>query len=157
MIQELIDGHLRAETTPDAEVPVLVLDINEKEADLMLATLDPLSSMAGRDEMKLRDLLDTVESHSAGISELLDGLIGEHPDFGNPDNWEEEWKGMPEFEQENVGPYHSIQIHFRGEEDIAGFKGLIGQDFTDKAKSIWFPALRADERNDNTATAYLDK
>lgn len=153
---ELIDGHLRAETTPDAEVPVLVLDINEKEADLMLATLDPLSGMAGRDEMKLKDLLDTVESHSAGISELLDGLIGEFSDFGNTDNWEEEWKGMPEFEQENAGPYHSIQIHFRGEEDIALFKGIIGQDFTDKAKSVWFPALRDDEINNNVNSSYID-
>ncbi len=29
---ELIDGHLRAETTPDMEVPVLVVDLDEKEA-----------------------------------------------------------------------------------------------------------------------------
>ena len=35
---ELIDGHLRAETTPDAMVPVLVLDVNEAEANLILAT-----------------------------------------------------------------------------------------------------------------------
>ena len=28
-----IDGHLRAETTPDADVPVLVLDVTEEEAD----------------------------------------------------------------------------------------------------------------------------
>src|SRR5437870_2773657 len=28
----LIDGHLRRETTPDQEVPVLVLDLNEDEA-----------------------------------------------------------------------------------------------------------------------------
>ena len=38
---ELIDGHLRVETTPDAMVPVLVLDVNEAEADKLLATLDP--------------------------------------------------------------------------------------------------------------------
>lgn len=153
---ELIDGHLRAETTPDAEVPVLVLDINEKESDLLLATLDPLANMAGRDELKLRDLLEGVESHSAGISELLDSLIGESPDFGNTDDWQKEWEGMPEFEQEDAGPYRSIQIHFRGEEDIAGFQTLIGQGFTDKAKSIWFPALRDDERNNNSDSAYID-
>ena len=29
---QLIDGHLRAETTPDQEVPVLVLDVTEEEA-----------------------------------------------------------------------------------------------------------------------------
>src|SRR5262245_50261171 len=36
----LIDGHLRAETTPDQEVPVLVLDVTEEEADKILLTLD---------------------------------------------------------------------------------------------------------------------
>ena len=45
----LIDGHLRAETTPDIEVPVLVTDLNEQEANLLLATLDPLAAMAVAD------------------------------------------------------------------------------------------------------------
>jgi len=70
----LVDGHLRAETTPDAEVPVLVLDINEEEADLMLATLDPLAAMAGRDEGLLDDLLSTVSSDSEGVMSLLADL-----------------------------------------------------------------------------------
>lgn len=39
----LIDGHLRAEVTPDTEVPVLVLDVDEAEAGRLLATLDPLA------------------------------------------------------------------------------------------------------------------
>src|SRR5882672_10013572 len=41
----LIDGHLRANTTPDAVVPVLILDVSEAESDKILATLDPLSAM----------------------------------------------------------------------------------------------------------------
>lgn len=35
---ELIDGHLRAETTPEAVVPVLVLDVTEAEAYKLLAS-----------------------------------------------------------------------------------------------------------------------
>ncbi len=42
----LMDGHLRAETTADQLVPVLVLDANEAEANKLLATLDPLAGMA---------------------------------------------------------------------------------------------------------------
>src|SRR5439155_5146083 len=38
---QLIDGHLRCDTTPDMEVPVLVLDVTEAEADKLLVTLDP--------------------------------------------------------------------------------------------------------------------
>ncbi len=41
---ELIDGHLRAETTPDQEVPVLVLDVDQDEANKLLTVLDPLAT-----------------------------------------------------------------------------------------------------------------
>jgi DNA modification methylase len=70
----LVDGHLRAETTPDATVPVLVLDINEAESDLMLATLDPLAAMAGRDEERLTELLSTVSSDNDTVNALLKTL-----------------------------------------------------------------------------------
>jgi ParB-like chromosome segregation protein Spo0J len=70
----LVDGHLRAETTPDSDVPVLVLDINEAEADLMLATLDPLAAMAGRDEERLTDLLAAVSSENDTVDALLKTL-----------------------------------------------------------------------------------
>ena len=70
----LVDGHLRAETTPDADVPVLVLDINAAEADLMLATLDPLAAMAGRDEERLSELLSTVSSDNDTVNALLQTL-----------------------------------------------------------------------------------
>src|ERR1043165_3043504 len=36
----LIDGHLRAEAASGADVPVLVLDVTEAEADKILATFD---------------------------------------------------------------------------------------------------------------------
>ena len=70
----LVDGHLRAETTPDATVPVLVLDIDEAESDLMLATLDPLAAMAGRDEERLTELLSTVSSDNDTVNALLETL-----------------------------------------------------------------------------------
>ncbi len=57
----LIDGHLRAETTPDEEVPVLVLDVSDAEADKLLATLDPLAGMAVADGEALARLLEGAE------------------------------------------------------------------------------------------------
>jgi len=71
---ELIDGHLRAETVGDTAVPVLVLDVDEAEADKLLATLDPLAALAGVDTQKLEDLLATVETDSEALQEMLDGL-----------------------------------------------------------------------------------
>lgn len=76
----LIDGHLRAETTPEQEVPVLVLDLDEAEAEKLLAVLDPLSALAGRDENLLTDLLATVETESTALQEMLDGLLHEATD-----------------------------------------------------------------------------
>ncbi len=80
----LIDGHLRAETTPDEVVPVLVLDINEDEAAMILATLDPLAGMAIADSDALAALLasvtisdDELLAHlreMAGIRPVAEGL-----------------------------------------------------------------------------------
>jgi hypothetical protein len=150
---ELIDGHLRAKTTPDEEVPVLVLDITEKEADLLLATLDPLGTLAGRDELKLKELLEGIENDSAGLSELLESLRGVTPEIPDLDNWQDEWQGMPEFIQDDLSPYRSISVHFRNEADIADFTEKLGQSVTDRTKSMWHPEL---ERNNYQDDRYTD-
>ena len=72
---ELIDGHLRAETTPEAEVPVLVLDLDDREAAKLLAVHDPLAGMAGANEEVLAELLDQVETDSDAVQALLDGML----------------------------------------------------------------------------------
>ena len=148
----LIDGHLRAETTPDSVVPVLVLDINESESDLILATLDPMGALAGRDELKLKKLLDEIEESDAGLTDLLNSLKGMSPEIPDLNDWRDEWKGMPEFEQDDLRPYRSIYIHFRNEEDISAFTELIGQSVTDKAKSIWYPKLEINKWQESEYT-----
>jgi DNA modification methylase len=71
---QLIDGHLRCETTPDMDVPVLVLDVTEDEADKLLATLDPLASLAEADREALTSLLASVETECAAVQALLADL-----------------------------------------------------------------------------------
>jgi hypothetical protein len=71
---ELVDGHLRAETTPDAIVPVLVLDVTEDEAAKLLLTLDPMSALAGTDQARLAELLTTTQFTSPQLDALLTGL-----------------------------------------------------------------------------------
>jgi DNA modification methylase len=70
----LIDGHLRQSLDPEQVVPVLVLDLDEREADLLLATLDPLASMAIPDPNALAGLLARVEASSAAVKTLLDSV-----------------------------------------------------------------------------------
>lgn len=73
----LLDGHLRAETITDADVPVLVLDVNEVEGDKILATLDPLAAMAEADAAKLDGLLREVETGSQALADMLTELAEE--------------------------------------------------------------------------------
>ena len=77
----LIDGHLRAETTPDMEVPVLVTDLNEQEANKLLATLDPLSAMAETDQDVLRSLLEATSIENEALQTMLSAI----EDFGHTD------------------------------------------------------------------------
>ena len=85
----LLDGHLRTEVAMDMEIPVLIVDLNYEEADKVLVTLDPLASMAGRDEGLLTQLLSSVDSENDAVKELLRALhdnditgLNDFPDFG---------------------------------------------------------------------------
>ena len=77
----LIDGHLRAETTPDMEVPVLITDLDEQEADMLLATLDPLAAMASRDQSSLSSLLETLDVQNDSVRLMLAALIQGENEF----------------------------------------------------------------------------
>ena len=70
----LIDGHLRQEMTPDDEVPVLILDVTEQEADILLATYDPLTAMASQEGAVLHELLGGIESQNDEIRTLLEDI-----------------------------------------------------------------------------------
>lgn len=75
---ELIDGHLRKEITPEEKVPVLILDLDEDEANKLLATLDPLAAMATANADALGDLLRGLQTESDGVRDLLDVVAGQH-------------------------------------------------------------------------------
>lgn len=59
----VVDGHLRvslALARGEEKVPVTYVDISEREERLILAVMDPLAAMAGRDQEKLKELTDDV-------------------------------------------------------------------------------------------------
>jgi DNA modification methylase len=83
---ELIDGHLRAETTPDMEVPVLILDVTADEADKLLLTLDPLAGLAEANVEQLTALLASVDTDNEAVEALLAELAaGEVTRFPHPE------------------------------------------------------------------------
>jgi hypothetical protein len=117
---ELIDGHLRAETTPDSIVPVLILDVTQEEADKILATLDPLAALAEADKGKLDALLREVQTGSEALIALLTGLAeraGVMPEVKSTDDWPE------------LGPTttHTITLRYTSG-DEAAIKDFVGHE-----------------------------
>ena len=71
---EIVDGHMRAELDPDQELPVLVLDLNEDEANKLLTVLDPLAAMAESNKEALGQLLLEIDTESDGVQKMLEEL-----------------------------------------------------------------------------------
>lgn len=69
---ELIDGHLRADIAGDDEVPVLIVDLTDDEANKILVTFDPLGNLAAIDGAALDKLLDGIElDENAALRRML--------------------------------------------------------------------------------------
>lgn len=73
----LIDGHLRKEDYPDATWPVQILDVNDAEADILLASLDPLAMMAETNAEKLAELQSGIEAKSSQLKQMLEAKQAE--------------------------------------------------------------------------------
>jgi len=85
----VVDGHARvalALSRGEATVPVLYVDLDPDEEALVLATLDPISAMAGRDDEKLRALLADITVDDAGLAALLSDLAGPKAGRTDPDD-----------------------------------------------------------------------
>src|ERR1039457_7656643 len=49
------------------------------------------------------------------------------------------WRGMPEYEHEQLTPQQSIKIHFASIEDSEAFAKLHDQPISDNTRSLWYP------------------
>jgi hypothetical protein len=79
----VVDGHLRIELAMrenQKEIPVTYVDLSESEEAEILATLDPISSLAFTDKEKLDELLRDVRSSDENVTNLLKSLVEGMPD-----------------------------------------------------------------------------
>jgi len=79
----IIDGHLRvalAISRGESSVPVRYVDLTEEDEALVLATLDPLTSMATTDQDKLDDLLLETQAGNDSVEALLEMLASKSED-----------------------------------------------------------------------------
>jgi len=73
----VVDGHARvalALRRNEPTLPVLYVDLSEDEERLVLAAIDPIGGMAGRDDDMLAQVLDGLTAEDAGLQALLDSL-----------------------------------------------------------------------------------
>lgn len=138
---QLIDGHLRAETTPDMEVPVLILDVNEDEADLLLTTFDPLAAMAEANQQALGELLVTQSAvvESDALQSMFTELAAEHGinRLGPGDNGDEAATSTPVILRaatlDSLAPTPEEVVILKGRQFLVEFSG--GKDST--AAACW--------------------
>lgn len=137
----LVDGHLRCQVAArngEKTIPAVYVDLTPEEESLILATIDPLSAMAATDKQKLDDLLHAVQSDDARVQTLME-MVAVNENIIPAVDYEKEWQGMPEFNQEDLGAVKSVIVHFASRDDISEFEKLVEQAITDKTKSLWFP------------------
>jgi hypothetical protein len=82
----IIDGHLRvalAIQRGEQKVPVRYVDLDEGEENLILASLDPLASMATTNQQSLDDLLLETEATNDSVEALLQ-MLASTPDDDSP-------------------------------------------------------------------------
>jgi DNA modification methylase len=83
-----VDGHARVEealSRGEATVPVLYVELEPHEEDVVLATLDPIGALATRDDERLRMLLAEVEFDSEALREMTEALLPIDPKQGLTD------------------------------------------------------------------------
>ena len=90
----------------------------------------------------LMDLADQNKQQQLENPDAFTSLFDVEEVEINPDHWTQHWKEMPEFVQEDNGPWKTVRIHFRNEEDYDEFAKLTGNThLTKKTKSAWYPKL----------------
>ncbi len=147
------DGHLRKSLDPNVEWEVDITDLDDAEADLMLATHDPLTAMATADAARLDELLQGINSDEAAVQAMLSDLAAKAGLY--PVDVMAEWEGMPEFTPEDAfGAAKSVTVHFAIWEEYDRFVALIEQPVTRDTRTIWFPPK---ERAKRIGEAFVDE
>ncbi len=72
---KLIDGHLRlSQAAPDEMLDVEVLDVTDKEARMLLLTIDPLAQLANYSDAQLLQLRDITTADDATLNAMWANL-----------------------------------------------------------------------------------
>jgi hypothetical protein len=91
---------------------VLVLDVDDAEADYLLAVVDPLAAMAVADAGALDALLSSVQSGEAAVTAMLAELAAASS-VPTGDDWENAFGGLPD---EDRAPFQQMTFTLHDEQ-----------------------------------------
>jgi uncharacterized protein YciU (UPF0263 family) len=116
------------------------LDLDEDGAARALAYADNISGALGfdLDPAIVAEDMEIVDLSGLGYDRELEMLAGQAGEPVDPDDL---WKGMPEFEQEDLRAYKRIVVNFANEDDYQAFAQLVAQRMTPNTRAIWYPEL----------------
>lgn len=83
--------------------------------------------------------LDGFDLSSLGFQEPR--LVAFLADPRGPLDPEQEWAGMPEFEQPDAKAFKSIVVHFRDQAAVDEFAKVTKQKVGEKTKFLWYPEI----------------
>ena len=125
--------------------PVDFQDFNSDAEEYFAMTADNTIAELSKTNMdKVRE--DALEFPELDM-ELL-GLVNLTTTVPEDFKPEDHWKGMPEFDNEDLRAERQIIVSFKTDSDVHEFSKLIKQDLTDKTKSIWFPEVQNEKAVD---------
>jgi ParB-like chromosome segregation protein Spo0J len=139
----LIAGHGRlsaAQLLGLDTIPAIRIDgLTDAQKQALRIADNKLALNAGWDDDLLRTELAELRDIGFDLNLVgfstneLDQLMAPNTDIAD------EWQGMPEFEQNDLGAFQSIAVHFRDQAGVDAFAALVRQKITDKTKFLWFP------------------
>jgi len=140
---QLIAGHgrlLAAKQMNDELVPCIVVDnLTDLQRRALIIADNKLALNSGWDFEMLRLEISELKNAEANLnvlgfseSELSNLLLG-----SNDAN--AEWRGMPEFDQQDKMAYRTIKVHFKDQDAVNRFAKIVRQKITEETRYIWYP------------------
>jgi hypothetical protein len=126
------------------EAIALGIEDNESASKSYAPDIDVLAALAAGD----RSILSALRAEDKVFNSMVEHMTPQQIDY------EKEWEGMPQFEQEDLSAMKSVIVHFATQADVDAFSGLVGQTVTEKTKSLWYPKK---ERADLKALEYQNE
>jgi hypothetical protein len=157
----VIAGHGRLQAAKELEieqVPTIELShLTPEQKSAYVIADNKLALNAGWDRdllvFEMQKLQDA--GYDLGLTGFNDAEISQlFIDDDHPVDHNEEWKGMPEYNNTDQTPYRTILVHFESEVFVKEFERVMKQSLTEKTKFIWFPEK---QRLDMSSISYKNE